>query len=362
MFKARHLFLCLSIAVLSTAASLWALVHLIEPLLTNPQPVHDFFFNRSPIQWLTLTAFFFTLTALAHRVWSHARVRSALHALTEQALEADSTLVSQRCARVQECKVRVGSGAAARYNRDLAQRDEESLERVYGLFNQALQFIVALGLFGTIWGISQQMLSSFATLDSGNPEHLKTLLSSFGVALSTALDTTILALVCSLVLSVLMTPLQWLEMNALRAVTAGVDQRLSLEFVAYAPYADLLDVARTHLLTLTHNMLRAIRAGMEPLVTDLIQTVDTALRDLGRQHLDALQEHERDFHAQLVEQLAQHKTDTVRALEAQGEQVRSLLAVVLQQVVQQLQQAPEVSIRYPQTNGAAHPRPLQDNV
>jgi biopolymer transport protein ExbB/TolQ len=356
-YRATQLAAFLLAATALTIGSLAVMANIIEPLLAEPQAFHDFFFNRSPIQWVTLGVFFFSLSLLIHRVISHRRVQSELQALSAQRPLQEGTLVAQRFGKVQQCKTQVGPGAAANYNRELAEQDEEALDRVYGLLGNTIQLMLALGFFGTVWGISQEMFSAFGNLAGASMSDLKAMLDTFGHALSTALDTTILAIICALITSVLMAAMQWLETNAWQGLTGVVDHRLCLEFAAHSPQADQLALMRSQAPEIVQAMMQQIQAGMQPLLTDIVQVFETALQDVVQRQINRTEEHERAFFTQLAKGLTQQRELTVKALEAQGEQVRTALIFELQQISQQLQRAPEVSIRYP--NATTHELSVQ---
>ncbi|MBI3801682.1 MAG: MotA/TolQ/ExbB proton channel family protein [Deltaproteobacteria bacterium] len=350
-------------AILLTAASLWGLAHGIEPLLANPQSLHDFFFHRSPIQWCTVTVFFFLQSVLVHRMIHHRFMVAGLHALAAgQPLQGKTiaAVVRQRFEKVRTCKKTDGPSAAASYGQDLARRDEEELERIYGFLNGATQLLLALGFLGTVWGISQSMFGAFGNLSGATTDHLKLLLENFSGALSTALDTTVLGIVCSVIVTLILTATQWAETSTLRALTAQVSSQLSLETALYNREGELWQKLQARCATLAEPLLRGIveplvqemAAGMQTMVGQTLQLYDAKLGEIVQQHLARLQEHERQVADKLAVVLAEQMAAALQVVEAHGEQARVALIAELRRIGQQLYRMPEIAIRYPEQNGA----------
>ena len=187
-----------------------------EPL---QQAVHAFLFERTPVQWCTLGVFFSVLTLLAHRMLRLRSVRSALRQIRAgrtHAAEVKEDLVRSRFEQVGACRQRHGERTAAACMDDLNRRDEEALEHLYVLLGSGVQIMLALGFFGTIWGISRSMFGAFGDLSTASPAELRQGLGSFTTALSIALDTTVLGMSCALVASVAMTGVRWAEVRILK--------------------------------------------------------------------------------------------------------------------------------------------------
>lgn len=63
-YRAFHLAGFVLMALLLTAVALLGVRYIIEPILADPRAVHEFFLDRSWIQWMTLAVFFFVLSVL----------------------------------------------------------------------------------------------------------------------------------------------------------------------------------------------------------------------------------------------------------------------------------------------------------
>lgn len=290
-------------------------------------------------------------------------VRAAFAALAVgQPLQGKTiaAVVRQRFEKVRTCKKTDGPSAAASYGQDLARRDEEELERIYGFLNGATQLLLALGFLGTVWGISQSMFGAFGNLSGATTDHLKLLLENFSGALSTALDTTVLGIVCSVIVTLILTATQWAETSTLRALTTQVSSQLSLETALYNREGELWQKLQARCSTLAEPLLRGIveplvqemAAGMRTMAGQTLQLYDAKLGEIVQQHLARLQEHERQVADKLAAVLTQQMAAVLQAVEAHGEQARVALIAELRRIGQQLYRMPEIAIRYPEQNGA----------
>jgi hypothetical protein len=162
-YKSSHLAGFFLAAGMLTAASLWGFVHGVEPLLPQARAVHALLF-RTPIQFATLGVCCFALLVLAHRfIYQICFVRPGIrHLAYNHSLRGVARLVWQRYDKVRACKESDGVAAAAGYNKELAERDAEELGRIYQLVGHSTQLMLALGFFGTVWGISQKLFGGGA--------------------------------------------------------------------------------------------------------------------------------------------------------------------------------------------------------
>lgn len=355
MYRARHLAAFVIAAVLATAAFLGGLLYGLEPRLADPRAVHEFFFNRSPIQWCTLAVFFFALSVLGQRTVGHRRLRRDLRAL-EAGRPPRRGPVAERLRELSACKQAKGPEAAAGVAGELANRNDETLGRTYGVLQQAVQLMLALGFLGTVWGISRSLFGSFALLSGTETEQLRAGLEGFTVALSTALDTSVLGLVCGLVATVIIAIAQWAETDASQLIDRLVSRALALDGVA--PEGRLsLDRLQAELTQLGHTLARDARATVATIVTRSAALYETKLLEATEQHLARLDEHQRRLFEGLSESLARHLALALRTLEEHGEQLRGALVSELRDIARGLQRVPEVSIRYPNLNGHGATQP-----
>lgn len=80
----------------------------------------------------------------------------------------------------------------------------EQLHRIENRSNHvwlAITYCQQLGLLGTLWGFLIIMIGGFQHLTVAEPQSIQKLLSGLGMGISTALLTTVVGLVCSMILA-----------------------------------------------------------------------------------------------------------------------------------------------------------------
>ena len=156
---------------------------------------YDFLFRRSPVQYLTLTAFALAVTLLGCRFIRHVRSMRELRRIRR----AGDLSAMPRCPLGDQIRTlrdaldRFGTSAAVARAESLAQRQEEETQREYEVINFLLGSMPALGLFGTMLGLSDGLFKAFSK--GFGQESIQGFIGSLGIAL----DTTVLALACALV-------------------------------------------------------------------------------------------------------------------------------------------------------------------
>ena len=325
------------IAILLTVASLAAIQFGIQPLLgllsggpALPTAVHAFFFERSFIQWGTMMMFFFAAAILVRRLRSHWAVQEGLVDLAsgrERSLPAG--VVRERFERVEQCLKSEGQKAAPDYARQLAERDEEDLDQIYSMLNRVIQMVAALGFFGTVWGISRSMFNSFSNLDKASPDQLKSGLGSFSQALSTALDTTVLALVCGIVLSIAVTVVHWAESGGLRSLRELIERRFDLASLLWQS-----DVERQ--MILSKQIIESVREPMKVMAAEAGGAFRHELAQAAQAHLEAFRQQQHKSLAMESDAFRRALERTLKVYEDQDTAVRDALVQALSQSQQKL--------------------------
>ncbi|MFQ5728847.1 MAG: MotA/TolQ/ExbB proton channel family protein [Waddliaceae bacterium] len=295
-YKGSQLGIFLLIAITLTTGILLSVHFFIES-----DTIKGFLLERSIVQWFTLTVFLFILCMIADRSFYLKRIILGIRILTDNGSWEDPLVPSAlaaRCRLIDECKRVHGNRATFRYSQQLSEEDDAELDRIYGLLGQAIQFLLALGFFGTVWGISQSMFGSFGNLASASTEELKAGLGTFTGALGTAMDTTVLAIVCSLIATLLTTIVRWFEQNSLSSLEKAVSKHFSLERIFPA------------------------------------------------------EDHECQAAEQLSETIRDQVTLAIKSIEDQGDMARAVFISEFQQIKAELNHPPEITVRYPSLNGS----------
>ena len=165
--------------------------------------IYDFLFDRSAVQYVTLFAFALAMTLLGCRFIRHVRsmreVRRIQYAKDPGAMP-DSPL-SNHIGTLADTLARYDAGVALSHAERFTQRQHEDIQQAYDAINFLVCSLPALGLFGTMLGLSGALSAAFSKANLG-PDSIQTFISSLG----TALDTTVLALACAMVAG----PTAWL--------------------------------------------------------------------------------------------------------------------------------------------------------
>jgi hypothetical protein len=158
---------------------------------------YQFFLNRSACQWLSLYAFLFGFVSLLFRFTAWLHERHMFERVVDGRVESGEGMVWKRCHRVEFYVDRVSPSELRNLAKDLAERDSDELSAEYTPIQDVIQMLPLLGFFGTVLGLSLGLNATF----SGN-ENVATG-NSFAKAIATAFDTTLLALACMIILTVL---------------------------------------------------------------------------------------------------------------------------------------------------------------
>ena len=155
---------------------------------------HDFFFKRSFVQWVLLTAFAIGLVHLLRRLPAWLREWRALRDLQDgEKASTSDTLVSRRWQKIEAAKREHGLKTLGQYATNLAEHDEAEVDAAYRLSGDAVQILPLIGFFGTVFGLSHGLYQSF--LATGG-----TTTKDFAKAIAIAFDNTLLGLALTIIL------------------------------------------------------------------------------------------------------------------------------------------------------------------
>ena len=183
------------VPVMLSAVLVSVFCYAVASLSTPGERLYEFFFSRSFIQFITLYVFTFTTWLLCDRAVFHVRIKAQLRHVYKNK-ENRHTRPGPLSRQVSDVRriLRESGGAAARsFAENSAKAEKEKTHKSY----EAIHFLVcslpALGLFGTMLGLSHSLFTAFSG-SSGGMEGIQ----KFVTALATALDTTVLALACAM--------------------------------------------------------------------------------------------------------------------------------------------------------------------
>lgn len=228
--SANKLLSFISAALLTVA--FYAFVTLAVKPNANWQWLSDMFLERGPTQYVTMFLFFWALSILFVK-WRKLRFQQRaleLAAIPNQAdfilnpdsappvLERIHTLVDStgnflllnRIERALSNLKNIGQiSDVSDILKTQAEYDEQQVSSSYSFVSGFVWAIPVLGFIGTVLGLSVAIGSFSSTLKAGGDmDGIRTSLESVTLGLSTAFETTLVALVCALILQLLITFLQ----------------------------------------------------------------------------------------------------------------------------------------------------------
>jgi biopolymer transport protein ExbB/TolQ len=231
--SANKLLTFLSGALLTTV--LYVLITFALKPIPQWRWLSDMFLDRGPTQYATMFLFFWALSILfvKWRKLCLQRKALALAAIPSQAdfilnpdsappvLERIHTLVDStshflllnRIERALSNLKNIGQiSDVSNILQTQAEYDEEQVSSSYSLVGGFVWAIPVLGFIGTVLGLSVAIGSFSTTLKAGgNMDAIRGSLESVTLGLATAFETTLVALVCALILQLLITYLQGRE-------------------------------------------------------------------------------------------------------------------------------------------------------
>ena len=154
---------------------------------------YDFFLARSWVQMATTWVCALALTLLAARIPAYRRAQRLVLAATggDCSWKSRPGVLSERRNAVRRCLAEQGAKGAAACAERLDSERKEGIRKFYEFVAVLSGALPALGLYGTLAGLGGSLFEAFS--GAVGPETVQ----KFATALGTALDTTILAMVCA---------------------------------------------------------------------------------------------------------------------------------------------------------------------
>lgn len=179
---------------------------------------YDFFFRRRFVQWVLLSAFAIGLVHLIRRVLPWLREKRALRQFDDDPSKlTPDTLVGRRWLQLQEARKECGRRNLAQRAKNLADQDEAEVNAAYRLSGDLVQVLPLIGFFGTVFGLSKGLYSSF--LATGG-----TTTKDFAKAIAIAFDNTLLGLALTIILFALQSVLRKREEAGLLRLNLGASE------------------------------------------------------------------------------------------------------------------------------------------
>jgi biopolymer transport protein ExbB/TolQ len=252
----------------------------------------EILFHRSFIQYLTVYVSALVTTLLGQRLWIYMCAKRSFQMVQKdkQLWTIPNLVFGEEPDTIRQELIENGGEGVFLYVDELARAWKDKIRKAYGSINSLVFCLPGLGLFGTMIGMSNSLFSAFGQ-GNADPEAAQ----QFVAGLSTALDTTILAMACLLIIGGLSWLLNHLEeelidrrvgfvRKALRKKlpfespaslpTAGANNHTRLEKCAFRAElrtltVEILEEAMSKFEQKLHDMAESYRVNLERVVNDI---------------------------------------------------------------------------------------------
>ncbi len=188
--------------------------------LTDGSWLHDFLFNRRFVQWVLLTGFFIGFYHLVWRIPAWLRERKNLRLVRSEAdVSKAKGMVARRWTLLQAACRLPAHGNLGQYAKSLAEHDEAELDAAYRISGDIVQILPLIGFFGTVFGLSLGLHSSFLT-EGGTTK-------AFAQAIAVAFDNTLLGLALTIILFICQSILRKSEEGVLLHLNVLVNDEIA---------------------------------------------------------------------------------------------------------------------------------------
>jgi len=250
---------------------------LILAYFTKPgDRIYEIIFHRGPVQFLTLYATALIVTLLCYRSTVYFRDRLKIQRLKEGKHDClnDDPSLSNHLRNLRKLLANKNSPKVVlACSQDFIQQQKDHINKAYELTNFLMGSLPAFGLLGTVLGLSGAMFTAFSKGQAG-PESIKL----FVGALGTALDTTVLALVCALSVGMFV----WLLNRHEIELIAQEDKFIRHLFsISSTSEAQGIQHSETNSLVLAEDFKKELRSLIIQVVAETTAKFDKSLQDVA---------------------------------------------------------------------------------
>jgi len=330
---------------LGAAAALFlAICVVVATTVDHEGRLYQFVFERSYIQLVTLFVAC-QIAALTFRRMARYRLDRAGVEAAEVDPDASPAEIMESVRDVCATRRTHGNVAALAHTERIAKDREKRIHKSYANINYLAGCLPALGLFGTMLGMSNALFAAFGEGSLG-PQSVQ----RFVASLSTAMDTTVLAMTCAAPLFAWLWLLERFDNELTERYADHVRNRLGLEHVLHEDKT--VDALRTELRSLAGAIADEAHSSFESVLKKAVQTYQEGLGEAIR----AIHQQERARDIEMVQRIATqtrtHLAEAVENVAARVQEHNSHTAGEVARQVAQLEQAlrnrtpEEVIIRY----------------
>jgi len=300
----------LPVTVLIALALVGWLAVMLQTRLSQDTWFYQFFFKRSFVQWVLLSAFSIGFVHVLRRIPEWYRERKALKILARDGVvKGERTLVERRWLQIEAARADPERGNHGHFAKTLADHDEAEIDAAYRLSTDIVQILPLIGFFGTVFGLSHGLYQSF--LATGG-----TTTKDFAKSIAVAFDNTLLGLALTIILFAIQSVLRkreeglLLELNLQASVAAESSQESQggngqfkaavMEFTnALQSYGDTLFYQQEQLVAARAAVVSPVRELAEELKQEAMRGISALRDDMSKQNEAATQRCLQSFSEQL---------------------------------------------------------------
>lgn len=183
----------LPVTILIALALTGWLAVMLRTFMNRDTWLFDFFFHRSFVQWVLISAFAIGFVHVLRRIPEWLREQRALKLLAEDGVVAgEQTLVERRWMQIDAAR-REGRGNMEHLAKTLADHDDAEIDAAYRTSTDIVQMLPLIGFFGTVFGLSNGLYQSFLATGGATTK-------DFAKAIAVAFDNTLLGLALTIIL------------------------------------------------------------------------------------------------------------------------------------------------------------------
>lgn len=283
-----------------TAATFLGLLHVCVRTATDPgDRFYAFLYQRGFVQHATLYVACLVAVLLIARRFRYLRDRRCFEAV-EQGRGAPPEVLDRHLTTVSTMCDEHGAAAAVACAQRLAEENGTRVRKAYEAIHFLAGSLPALGLFGTMLGLSSALYAAFSagTLNADS-------IQRFVTGLATAMDTTVLAMACAIPLFAC----AWLQSRAEQTLAEGYAAHICKQFeLQDLPATDqTVDVLHEELRRLMRKIGWEARSNFE-------QLLETSTKQYQQQLERAVQEifaTQREHDERMVQTVSRQVTDSL---------------------------------------------------
>lgn len=337
--------------LLAAAGVMYGLAHLLIYEFADPgDHFYQFMYARGWVQYATPAVACLVVALLLDRLSRYRWNRARFQALSRGEEQVTGQWAEQLESVGSTCE-QYGPAAAAVRSERLAEEHGKRIDKTYGLISYVTCAIPALGLFGTLLGMSKSLFVAFGSGSRGSES-----MQLFVTALSTAMDTTVLAMACAIPLLGCAQFLGCLEHDLAEKYAAYVRERFGLDEALGADRN--VQALEKELRRMSEKIAAEAKASFEHIVKDATAVCREALERAVASVLARQQRHDKTVADRIAAEITAGLGRSVEGIGGMLERQNGRLAEDMVQHVGRLEKAlhnrtpEEILIRY-QQNGHA---------